>query len=124
MIKQGGVFENPIALYNEDLHYIYSSTSDKSDLIIIDDNEKYVPNIISRYEYMRQKRKNVEYIRKINILNQCTYYLVVSEVNESLRELDFITLDSLMPLLLYVLTQIVTDRNIEKNIIEIWNTEC
>lgn len=101
-------------MYNEDLHYIYSSTSDKSDLIIIDDNEKYVPNIISRYEYMRQKRKNVEYIRKINILNQCTYYLVVSEVNESLRELDFITLDSLMPLLLYVLTQIVTDRNIEK----------
>ena len=122
--KAGGIFENPIALYNEDLHYIYSSTSDKSDLIIIDDNEKYVPNIISRYEYMRQKRKNVEYIRKINILNQCTYYLVVSEVNESLRELDFITLDSLMPLLLYVLTQIVTDRNIEKNIIEIWNTEC
>mgnify|MGYP000357578843 FL=1 len=122
--KAGRIFENPIALYNEDLHYIYSSTSDKSDLIIIDDNEKYVPNIISRYEYMRQKRKNVEYIRKINILNQCTYYLVVSEVNESLRELDFITLDSLMPLLLYVLTQIVTDRNIEKNIIEIWNTEC
>ena len=122
--KAGGIFENPIALYNEDLHYIYSSTSDKSDLIIIDDNEKYVPNIISRYEYIRQKRKNVEYIRKINILNQCTYYLVVSEVNESLRELDFITLDSLMPLLLYVLTQIVTDRNIEKNIIEIWNTEC
>lgn len=122
--KAGRIFENPIALYNEDLHYIYSSTSDKSDLIIIDDNEKYVPNIISRYEYMRQKRKNIEYIRKINILNQCTYYLVVSEVNESLRELDFITLDSLMPLLLYVLTQIVTDRNIEKNIIEIWNTEC
>lgn len=112
--KAGRIFENPIALYNEDLHYIYSSTSDKSDLIIIDDNEKYVPNIISRYEYMRQKRKNIEYIRKINILNQCTYYLVVSEVNESLRELDFITLDSLMPLLLYVLTQIVTDRNIEK----------
>lgn len=127
--KAGRIFGNPIALYNEDLHYMYSSTSDlstsdKSDLIIIDDNEKYVPNIISRYEYMRQKRKNVEYIRKINILNQCTYYLVVSEVNESLSELDFITLDSLMPLLLYVLTQIVTDRNIEKNIIEIWNTEC
>ena len=76
--KAGRIFENPIALYNEDLHYIYSSTSDKSDLIIIDDNEKYVPNIISRYEYMRQKRKNVEYIRKIIIFNQCTYYLVFS----------------------------------------------
>lgn len=112
--KAGRIGGNPIALYDENFHYIYSSTSEKSDLIIADDNEKYVPNIISRYEYIRQKRKNVEYIRKINILNQYTFYLVVSEVNEPLRELDFITLDSLMPLLLYVLTQIITEKNMEK----------
>lgn len=112
--RAGRILGNQIALYNEDFHYIYSSTSEESDLIIADDNEMYVPNIISRYEYMRQKRKNIEYIKKINILNQCTYYLVVSEVNEPLSELDFITLDSLMPLLLYVLTQTVTNRNIEK----------
>ena len=112
--RAGGILGNPIALYDEDFHCMYSSTSEESDLIIADGYEKYVPNIISRYEYMRQKRKNVEYIRKINILNQCTFYLVVSEVSGPLRELDFITLDSLMPLLLYVLTQIVTDKNMEK----------
>ena len=112
--RAGRILGNPIALYDEDFHCMYSSTSEESDLIIADDYEKYVPNIISRYEYMRQKRKNVEYIRKINILNQCTFYLVVSEVNGPLRELDFIALDSLMPLLLYVLTQIVTDKNMEK----------
>lgn len=112
--RAGGILGNPIALYDEDFHCMYSSTSEESDLIIADDYEKYVPNIISRYEYMRQKRKNVEYIRKINILNQCTFYLVVSEVNGPLRELDFIALDSLMPLLLYVLTQIVTYKNMEK----------
>ena len=112
--RAGRILGNPIALYDEDFHYMYSSTSEESDFIIADDYEKYVPNIISRYEYMRQKRKNVEYIRKINILNQCTFYLVVSEVNGTLRDLDFITLDSLMPLLLYVLTQTVTDKNMEK----------
>ncbi len=112
--RTGMILSNPIALYDEDFHYMYSSISGESDFIIADDYEKYVPNIISRYEYMRQKRKNVEYIRKINILNQCTFYLVVSEVSGPLRELDFITLDSLMPLLLYVLTQIVTDKNMEK----------
>ena len=112
--RAGRILGNPIALYDEDFHYMYSGTSEESDLIIADGYEKYVPNIISRYEYMRQKRKNVEYIRKINILNQCTFYLVVSEVSGPLRELDFITLDSLMPLLLYVLTQIVTDKNMEK----------
>ena len=112
--RAGRILGNPIALYDEDFHYMYSSTSEESDFTIADDYEKYVPNIISRYEYMRQKRKNVEYIRKINILNQCTFYLVVSEVNEPLRELDFITLDSLKPLLLYVLTRNVTDKNMEK----------
>lgn len=112
--RAGRILGNPIALYDEDFHYMYSGTSEESDLIIADGYEKYVPNIISRYEYMRQKRKNIEYIRKINILNQCTFYLVVSEVSGPLRELDFITLDSLMPLLLYVLTQIVTDKNMEK----------
>lgn len=112
--RAGRILGNPIALYDEDFHCMYSSTSEESDLIIADDYEKYVPNIISRYEYMRQKRKNVEYIRKINILNQCTFYLVVSEVSGPLRELDFITLDSLMPLLLYALNQTVTDKNMEK----------
>lgn len=112
--RAGRILGNPIALYDEDLHYMYSSTSEENDFIIADDYEKYVPNIISRYEYMRQKRKNVEYIRKIDILNQCKFYLVVSEVNGPLRELDFITLDSLMPLLLYVLNQIVTNKNMEK----------
>lgn len=112
--RTGRILGNPIALYDENFRCMCSSTSEKSDLIIAEDNEKYVPNIISRYEYMRQKRKNVEYIKKINILNQCTFYLVISEVNEPLRELDFITLDSSMPLLLYVLTQTVTDKNREK----------
>ena len=112
--RAGRILGNPIALYDEDFHYMYSGTSEESDLIIADGYEKYVPNIISRYEYMRQKRKNIEYIRKINILNQCTFYLVVSEINGSLRELDFITLDSLMPLLLYALNQTVTDKNMEK----------
>ena len=112
--RAGSILGNPIALYDEDFHYMYSSTLEESDFIIADDYEKYVPNIISRYEYMKQKRKNVEYIRKINILNQCTFYLVVSEVNGPLRDLDFITLDSLMPLLLYVLTKTVTDKNMEK----------
>ena len=55
--RAGRILGNPIALYDEDFHYMYSSTSEESDFIIADDYEKYVPNIISRYEYMKQKRK-------------------------------------------------------------------
>ena len=31
-----------------------------SGLIIAEDNEKFVPNILTQYEYIRQKRENIE----------------------------------------------------------------
>lgn len=95
-----------------------------SGLIIAEDNEKFVPNILTQYEYIRQKRENIEYIKKINILDQCVFYLVITEVNEPLIELDFITLENVIINLLYILTQVVTEKILKENIIEIWNIEC
>lgn len=95
-----------------------------SGLIIAEDNEKFVPNIFTQYEYIRQKRENIEYIKKINILDQCVFYLVISEVNKPLIELDFITLENVIIKLLYILTQVVTEKILKENIIEIWNIEC
>lgn len=40
-----------------------------------------------------KKRNNVEYIKEIDILGQSKYYLLISEINEPLMELDFITLE-------------------------------
>ena len=79
-----------------------------SGLIIAEDNEKFVPNIL----------------KKINILDQCVFYLVITEVNEPLIELDFITLENVIIKLLYILTQVVTEKILKENIIEIWNIEC
>jgi len=95
-----------------------------SGLIIAEDNEKFVPNILTQYEYIRQKRETIEYIKKINILDQSVFYLVISEVNEPLIELDFITLENVIIKLLYILTQVVTEKILKENIIEIWNIEC
>ena len=95
-----------------------------SGLIIAEDNEKFVPNILTQYEYIRQKRETIEYIKKINILDQSVFYLVISEVNEPLIELDFITLENVIIKLLYILTQVVTEKILKENIIEIWNTGC
>lgn len=108
------ILGNPMTLYDENLCKVYPSSSAASDLIILDDSEKYAPNILTQYEYIRQKRNYVEYIKKIIILDQCDFYLVISEVNEPLTELDFITLENVISAILYVLTQAVTVRNIEK----------
>ena len=79
---------------------------------------------MARHEYIRQKRENIEYIKKINILDQCVFYLVITEVNKPLIELDFITLENVIIKLLYILTQVVTEKILKENIIEIWNIEC
>lgn len=112
--KVGRILGNPVTLYDEDFHNMYPDASEKKEFIITDDSEKYVPNIISKYEYIRHKREHIEYIKKINILSQHEYYLVISEVNEPLMELDFITLDGIMSPLRYILSQIVTEKNREK----------
>lgn len=105
---------NPIALYDEQFHNICSSTSEPTELEILKDNQIYVPNIITQFEYIRQKRKNGEYIKEIDILDQSKYYLLISEINEPLMELDFITLEGAVTTLLYILTQNEMIKNIKK----------
>lgn len=106
------IIGNPVSLYDENFRCIYPFTSQK-EFTIIEDNEKYVPHIITKHEYIRQKREYVEYIQKINIFDYCHYYLVITEVNEPLSELDFITLDNTITALFYLLTQDVTKREME-----------
>ena len=105
---------NPVALYDAHFHNMYSSTSEPIELKILKDSQKYVPNIITQFEYIRQKRNNVEYIKEIDILGQSKYYLLISEINEPLRELDFITLEGAVTILLYILTKNETIKNIKK----------
>lgn len=102
---------NSVSLYDENYHCIYSITGQKEFTIIND--EKYVPHITTKHEYIRQKREYVEYIQKIDILNYCHYYLVVTEVNEPLSELDFVTLDNIITALFYLLAQDVTKKEME-----------
>lgn len=105
---------NPVALYDAQFHNMYSSTSEPIELKILKDSQKYVPNIITQLEYIRQKRNNVEYIKEIDILGQSKYYLLISEINEPLMELDFITLEGAVSALLYFLIQNETVKSIEK----------
>lgn len=102
---------NSVSLYDENYHCIYPITGQKKFTII--DDEKYVPHITTKHEYIRQRREYVEYIQKIDILNYCHYYLVITEVNEPLSELDFVTLDNVITALFYLLAQDVTKKEME-----------
>ena len=74
----------------------------------------YTPNIITRYEYLRQKREHVEYIKKMDVFEQRDIYLVISERNEPLQELDFTALENIIVTLQYILERCVIEEDIEK----------
>ena len=62
---------------------------------------EYKPEIITRYQYLCQKRKNtkyVEYIKKLDIFKRQEMYFVVSEQNEPLGKLDFIASERILSL--------------------------
>lgn len=109
------IIGNPVSLYDENFHCIYPLTEEK-DFCIANETEKYVPHIITKHEYIRQKREHVEYIRQLKILDHYNYYyyLVITEVNEPLNELDFVALDVMISVLLYILTYDVTKMEMDK----------
>lgn len=58
---------NPVALYNDDLDCLYASSPNLSAFIIEKDIEEYTPDIITRSNYLCQKRKHKEYVKKVDI---------------------------------------------------------
>ena len=108
---------NPVGLYNADGTCFFPSNSETQDFRMEKNITEYKPEIITRYQYLCQKRKNtnyIEYIKKLNIFERQEMYFVVSEQNEPLRELDFIALENIIITLQFSLIRHVIEENLEK----------
>lgn len=108
------ILGNPVALYNGESICYASTAPGMSEFKKEEDCVAYTPNIITRYEYLRQKREYVEYIKKMDVFEQRDIYLVISERNEPLQELDFIALENIIVTLEYILVRCVIEEDIEK----------
>ena len=105
---------NPVALYNDDLDCLYASSPNLSAFIIEKDIEEYTPDIITRSNYLCQKRKHKEYVKKVDIFGQRKIYLVISEQKEPLTVLDFIALENTFSILQYILIRSTIEEDIAK----------
>ena len=91
----GTMIENPIALYYSNLFCFASTNSDNSKLVLSDDLEAYKPDIITKFQYMRQKKGNyTQYIVRVDILDEVESYLVITEENRKLTELDYMAIEN------------------------------
>ena len=105
---------NPVALYYSNLTCCASTTQDLSDFVFEKNVEKYKPDIVTRFEYKKQRKEHTQYITKIHVLGRVEVYLVVTEVNMPLTILDYMALENAVFTLQYSFMETYAKNEIEK----------
>ena len=89
------MIENPVVLYYGNLNCMVSTNSDNSKLILSDEIQPYKPNIITKFQYMKQMKGScVQYVVKFAILNEVEIYITITEENRELIELDYMAIEN------------------------------
>ena len=114
IIQTEKVIGNPTALYDGELNCLASSNSAGEKLVLTKEIEQYVPNIITRNEYLRQTREHTEYIIKLKVIEESDFYLCITENYGSLTTLDFIALENVIAMLNNLLSRYETGIKYEK----------
>ena len=89
------MIENPVVLYYGNLNCMVSTNLDNSKLILSDEIQPYKPNIITKFQYMKQMKGScVQYIVKFAILSEVEIYITITEENRGLTELDYMAIEN------------------------------
>ena len=89
------MIENPVVLYYGNLNCMASTNSDNSELILSDEIQPYKPNIITKFQYMKQMKGScVQYVVKFAILSEVEIYITITEENRELIELDYMAIEN------------------------------
>ena len=106
---------NPLSLYDENRNCIASTDLTLPGFEFTKEVEEYRPDVtVAKYPYLRQTRVYTEYIKKFNVYTQMGFYLVITEKNEALTTLDFISLENAIVVLQYLLMRRAAEENIAK----------
>ena len=89
------MIENPVVLYYGNFNCLVSTNSDNSKLILSDEIQPYKPNIITKFQYMKQMKGScVQYVVKFAILSEVEIYITITEENRELTELDYMAIEN------------------------------
>lgn len=105
---------NPVALYYSNLACFASSDHDMSAFQFAPNAKPYKPDIITRFQYLKQETDRIQYIVKIDIFGEVEVYLVVTEANAPLTGLDYMALENAIITLQYGFLGTYTQNEIEK----------
>lgn len=106
---------NPLSLYDENRNCIATTDPTLTGVEFAKEVEEYRPDVmVAKYPYLRQARVYTEYIKKFDVYTQMCFYLIITEKNEALTTLDFISLENAIVVLQYLLMRRAAEENIAK----------
>lgn len=108
------MLDNPVALYSSNYDCYASSEENPEDFIIENELNIYIPEVFVKHQYFMQKRKYVEYINKIQLFGGRYFYLVITEKNNALKDLDFCVIENAIASLQFALMRISAEEEINK----------
>lgn len=103
---------DPVALYSSNYDCYASSEENPEDFIIENELKIYIPEVFAKHQYFMQKRKYVEYINKIQLFGDRYFYLVITEKNNALTDLDFCVIENAIVSLQFALMRISAEEEI------------
>lgn len=108
------MLDNPVALYSSNYDCYASSEEEPVSFNIENGLKRYIPEVIAKHQYFMQKRKYVEYINKIQLFGGRYFYLVITEKNNALTDLDFCVIENAIVSLQFTLIRISAEEEINK----------
>lgn len=108
------MLDNPVTLYRNNYMCYKSTELNMPDFVMTEDVEEFKPNIITGYQYYRQKRENVELIHKIDLNGKMELFFVITERNRELTDLDFICLEGAIIFIQFLLMQILVKEELDE----------
>ena len=109
--------DNPVTLYYSNLNCYVTSGGDHSRLELREDLEEYIPSVITKFSYMRQRKKGtgeIQYVIKISVMEEVEAYLVVTEKNRKLSAMDCMAIENAIITLQYGFVTEFVQNEIEK----------
>ena len=108
------LIRNPVALYNQNRTCFESTAEDRSDLVFLDNLEDYDPDVLTNYQYWRQKGEQNQYVIRIHMSVGVQMYLVVTEKTPPFTKMDCIVIENAIVALQYEFSRQFAIEELEK----------
>ena len=108
------MLDNPVAIYNSNYDCYASSEEEPTDFNIENGLKRYIPEVLAKHQYFIQKREYVEYINKIQLFDGRYFYLVITEKNNQLTDIDFAGMEDAILVLQFALMRLSAEEELDK----------